>query len=174
VAYFGIASTQFCPSVDVEIEVGSQIDIELSQAKQVTVAISCHAMEATRDFHEHVHERSGCCTRHGKHDCGECSEPPYDVGDTVRILARFRTRLEPSGARVPVDPGTVAIVVLDPLNVETMYTYLTDANVTRILPGFYQALIACTDPGIYHFRFVGSGSNPGVAPGSFRVRTPAF
>lgn len=114
------------------------------------------------------------CEPHGAEHCDVCEQPPYDVGDVAQLVATFCARIPPTFNKQRVDPGAVTLTVLAPDNSQTVYVYNTDPEVTRVSQGQYQGLVSCALPGIYKYRWAGTGTNPGVGPGSFRVRTPAF
>jgi len=84
----------------------------------------------------------------------------FDVGDTVRLRARFT---DESGN--PVDPSSVSLRVRRP-NGET----ITPA-VTRESAGNYRADVVVDMPGVWHYRWEASG---GAEEGAFFVRQSAF
>jgi hypothetical protein len=69
---------------------------------------------------------------------------------------------------VPTDPTTVTLVVTDPLDVSTTYTYAA-AQITRTGTGAYSKDIACTLDGIWHYTWTGTGTATDVTAGTWTV-----
>ncbi len=77
----------------------------------------------------------------------------YSFGTEIRIFIDFT---DTSGAAV--DPATVTLKTLDPLNGQTTYTYGTDANVGKSAVGSYYADITPDVPGRWVIRWETTGT----------------
>lgn len=93
----------------------------------------------------------------------------YDIGDVVRCVSVFRNI-----AGTAVDPSTVKAWVQSPVGVETLYTYGTDAGLVKDSTGNYHLDIEPSIPGVWVYRFEGTGSNKGADETTFIVRKSAF
>lgn len=89
----------------------------------------------------------------------------YDIGDEVTATVGF----EAGG--LDTDPTTVQFFLQNPAGVETSYTYNVDATVQRDDVGDYHADIEPNLPGLWRWRFVGSGNMDAVLLGAFYVRS---
>ena len=89
----------------------------------------------------------------------------YDIGDQVRISGTFD-----SAVPAPVDPGTVMLKRMAPTGVLADLIYGVGIEIVKDSTGRYHYLWSVTAAGLHHYRWVGSGTNPGVFEGSFVVR----
>lgn len=93
-----------------------------------------------------------------------------DEGDRVRCFAEFRNpeALDANGKWALVDPDTVAFRVHDPSGGSTSTTPDRDSL------GRYHADISIDEPGVWTYRFEGSGSYQGAKELEFAVTDSAF
>ena len=91
----------------------------------------------------------------------------YDIGDTAKMTCLFTV------AGVLTDPTAVTCTVRFPTNVRTTYTYLTDANLTKVATGSFRCDIDLSQVGSYVYRWVGTGAAKGAEEGTFSVRDTA-
>ena len=102
-----------------------------------------------------------------------------DIGDT----AKLDLDLKVDG--VLTNPTTLTLVVQSPSQFlagsSTTYTYPTTEVVHRLDPassaplvGKFRGLVDCTEAGLWHFRWVSTGTARGAEEGTFTVRTPGF
>jgi hypothetical protein len=75
----------------------------------------------------------------------------YDEGDLVRLTAAFTV------ASVATDPTTVTLKVKDPSGNVTTYTYAL-AEVTKDSTGNYHKDITIDEPGVWYYRWIGTGT----------------
>ena len=78
----------------------------------------------------------------------------YELGERVGLAARFGSE------RGPVDPPGVVFRVRDPQGRITELAYGRSADVTRVGPGVYQAVVAATVAGRWRYRFAAAGRAP--------------
>lgn len=86
-------------------------------------------------------------------------ERNYDLGDVVRLEAAFS---DADGN--PADPTEVVLRVKG----STVVTYTP----TRVLIGLYRYDFQPDEPGMYRYRFEGTGAVRAAGEGSFFVREP--
>jgi len=91
----------------------------------------------------------------------------FDVGDTIKLTCLFRV------ADVLTDPSTVACTVRFPNNKTTTFTYLSDANLTKVATGSYRCDVDATLPGSHVFRWLSTGTAKGAEEGTYDVRVVA-
>jgi len=91
----------------------------------------------------------------------------FDVGDVVRVYARFR-----SGGSF-VDPGSVGIKYQDPSGNETSLTY-AGGTVSKSSTGVYYADITIDEAGQWYARANATGAYQGSSEDGFYVRTSQF
>jgi len=91
----------------------------------------------------------------------------FDVGDVVRIYAKFRS----SGSYV--DPGAVAIKVQDPSGNEATYTY-AGGTVSKSSTGVYYYDLTIDEAGQWYARSNATGAYQGSNEDAFYVRTSVF
>ncbi len=87
----------------------------------------------------------------------------YDIDDFARLTATFTV------LNTDTDPTTVALTVTTPSLVTTVYTYSGGA-ITRLSTGMYRYDLALTEPGVWQYRWVGTGTAAGAEQGSLTVR----
>lgn len=87
----------------------------------------------------------------------------YNVGDGVRITATFT---DLSGT--VNDPTSVTFQAKDPHNT------ITTQAVTKQATGIYYTDLLLTAPGIWHYRFVGTGAVAAANEGQLTARPSAF
>ena len=80
----------------------------------------------------------------------------YFTGDSVILTTATRPFALAASTRIPADPTTVAITVIDPVGASTTYTYAA-AQITRVSTGVYQKTVACPIPGRWKAKIVGTG-----------------
>jgi hypothetical protein len=93
------------------------------------------------------------------------------LGNIVTVATVFETEV-PNTYPVqyePADPTVVNLVVVDPLDVETMYVYGTDIEVTRTGQGAYSADLLPDQLGIWRYRWEGEGAAVGAGEGEFWI-----
>jgi hypothetical protein len=91
----------------------------------------------------------------------------YDIGDTVKLTCVFTV------AGVNTDPGVVTCTVRFPDSQRTTYTYLTDANLTKVGTGSYRCDVDPSQVGRHTVRWVGTTTAKGAEEGTFDVRATA-
>lgn len=91
----------------------------------------------------------------------------WDLGDAVPVSVTFRG---PDGALA--DPTDVALLVLPPsgdkIDPETWEDLSTEVN--RDSEGIYSAMIDADEPGLWRYRFSGTGDVQKSRVGTFYVR----
>lgn len=90
----------------------------------------------------------------------------HDIGDVVRISGLF------TQAQVPLDPGTVQLLVNKPDLTTTTLNY--PADVQKLSTGSYYYDWPAVTAGVYHYRWVSTGTGAAAEPGTFEVRANAF
>jgi hypothetical protein len=91
------------------------------------------------------------------------------VGDSTDI----RMSVYDAHTRTLADPSTLKVIVSDPSEVESTYTYGDDANVTRTSVGKYTCAVDCDAAGVWSFTVISPGPTAqGFAVGSFSVFRP--
>jgi len=72
---------------------------------------------------------------------------------------------------VAADPTTVTLIVTDPTNVVTTYTYGGAGTIDRTSIGAYQQSVACGPnlPGLWSYEWVGTGADNDAAAGTWTV-----
>lgn len=96
----------------------------------------------------------------------------YEFGDTVRFSAVFT-----DSSDVDVDPTAVQFLLRVPAGTETTYTTITSPAVTKDSTGHYHIDIPITDangPGVWYYRFNGTGTNAAASEGTINVSATAF
>lgn len=95
----------------------------------------------------------------------------YLAGDLVTVTATFT-----NSASVPTDPSTITLKVGRKGTSEKTYVYLTDAIVTRVSTGVYQANLDTTGyaQGQYTYFWLGTGAVQAVNDGVFAVQSQPF
>lgn len=91
----------------------------------------------------------------------------FDVGDVVRVFAKFRA------SDAYVDPGAVAIKVQDPSSNESTYTY-AGGDITKSSTGIYYYDLTIDEAGTWYVRTNATGTYTGSYEDSFYVRTSQF
>lgn len=91
----------------------------------------------------------------------------YDVGDTVKLTCVFTV------AAVNTDPTVVTCTVRFPNGTRITYTYLTDANLTKVATGSYRCDVDALLPGSHVVRWVGTGTAKGAEEGTYDVKPVA-
>jgi hypothetical protein len=93
----------------------------------------------------------------------------YDVGDLVRIAT------DPvfSVGGTPTDPTAVSLQVRTPAGVVTEYTYAL-GQVTKAATGSYYADVSVTAPGLWYWRWEGTGAATAAAEGYIVVKGTVF
>jgi hypothetical protein len=86
----------------------------------------------------------------------------YDIGDVVVLRARFLVD------DVLTDPTTIDVRVLAPVGTETHPVVVRDGA------GSYYAEAPITLPGVWRYRWVGTGVAAGAEEGFFEVRESSF
>jgi hypothetical protein len=90
----------------------------------------------------------------------------YDVGDTAILEATFTDAI----TNAPINPTSVIVAVLDPLG-----DLVSPAPVATVVStGLWRAELPLTLPGVYRYRFTGSGAASGVETRTLAVRAPEF
>jgi hypothetical protein len=84
----------------------------------------------------------------------------YEIGDGVRLSVTFTNTT--SGDFV--DPTTVTLTIQQPDG-----TAAAGVVVTRSATGKYHADFQPGDPGVYRYRWAGTGAYPAAAEGAFTV-----
>ena len=77
------------------------------------------------------------------------------IGTRRRVQATFKNSASPP---VAADPTTIVFHQRSPLGVRTSYTYVTNAEVVRTATGVYHVDVTPTEPGVWSFRFEGTGT----------------
>lgn len=89
----------------------------------------------------------------------------YDINDQPRITNTF-TNL----AGDATDPTAVTCNVKSPSGTTTVYTYGTDANLTKLETGVYALDLPLTESGCYKWKFNGTGALIASDQGRINVR----
>jgi uncharacterized protein YfaS (alpha-2-macroglobulin family) len=88
----------------------------------------------------------------------------YDRGDTVRLDVEFKDI-----DAVLTDPTNVTVYVLDPSGNETVYNDAVNDAV-----GVYHKDVLLDEEGVWHYRWVGTGTLAAAGTGQLRVRKDVF
>ncbi len=86
----------------------------------------------------------------------------FNVNDSVTLGNTFRV------AGAATDPTAVSLTVTNPAGTSNTYTY-ADLLITKVATGVYSKIITADSVGIWHYVWVGTGTAPDVADGSFTV-----
>lgn len=89
----------------------------------------------------------------------------YDVNDDVTESVEFEA------SSVDTDPTTVKFRVQKPDGTERTYLYGTDIEVVKTATGKYTITLNPDTPGLYHFRWEGTGNLDAFFDGAFNVLT---
>lgn len=92
----------------------------------------------------------------------------YDVGDVIRLRARF------TSGGVDVDPDAVVFKAMDPAGQIQTWTYGADPDVVRLGVGHYQLDLPLTAGGTWHYRVEGVGAYQSADERQFVVSESAF
>lgn len=87
----------------------------------------------------------------------------YDVGDSPVLTATFRDR-----DTELKDPTTVVCRVLPPSGTEQ------NPSPAQVSTGVYEAVITIDEPGVWHYRFEGTGAVEAAGDHKFKVRETQF
>lgn len=87
----------------------------------------------------------------------------FYIGQQIKIDAAF-TNLAGAAA----DPTDIVAEVRTPSGEIDVYTYGTDADLTKLSTGSYRLLYTVDDDGLYHWRFAGTGAVIAAIEGQFR------
>lgn len=66
------------------------------------------------------------------------------------------------------DPTTISLVVTTPSGSSTTYTF-AGGDLTKVSTGIYRRDIACTEAGVWHYVWIGTGTASDVEVGTFSV-----
>ncbi len=92
------------------------------------------------------------------------------VNSPIRIAANFQ-----NDSGTDTDPTTIKVKFMGPTGIETTYTYGTDAALLKASTGDYYVDFTPDMSGLWHFRWVTTGTNTALAhEGSFRVTYSPF
>jgi hypothetical protein len=91
----------------------------------------------------------------------------YPAGNLITLKTTFIDQV----TLLPADPTTVKLRVQDPSGTEVDYSILT---MTHPLIGTYQQEITPTLPGIWKYRWEGTGAVISASESRFEVRASAF
>lgn len=94
----------------------------------------------------------------------------YLIGNAARVMIRFRSA--PNGTSV--DPAGVQLLVRDPANAVTTYTYGVDVGLVKDSVGNYRLDINLNLAGSWHYRWIGTGTNQAAAEGSLICTASTF
>lgn len=70
---------------------------------------------------------------------------------------------------VATDPGTVSLVVTDPLGTATTYAYGGLGTITKVATGEYSQQVACVTDGLWSYVWIGTGACSDITPGTWTV-----
>lgn len=87
----------------------------------------------------------------------------YDVGDVVKLTCSF------SVDEQETDPTTVTLTVKRPSGIVTSYTFAA-GDITKSSTGVYTMDIAITEPGLWWYEWLGTGTAASAEQGNFVVR----
>jgi hypothetical protein len=90
---------------------------------------------------------------------------PYQVGDSVLLATLFAI------ADVPTDPSTVELTVTEPDGTSTTYS-LALGSVSQTGTGAFSKIVVYDAPGVWAWRWVGTGTAAGVDEGTDSVEIP--
>jgi hypothetical protein len=91
----------------------------------------------------------------------------YPVGNAVLLKVVFQED------NVPVDPTGIKLRLIDPAGTEVDYTYGA-AELTKISAGIYEKQIEANTPGIWKYRFEGTGIIYAAKESQFLVTASVF
>jgi hypothetical protein len=91
----------------------------------------------------------------------------YPLGNAVKLSVTFLD----ATTLIPADPTTVKLRVRDPAGTETDYVGL---QVIRASAGNYSFVVATVTPGIWKYRWEGSGIVVAAAEKHFEVQPSSF
>lgn len=91
----------------------------------------------------------------------------YEIGDTIRLTGTFTL------SSVNTDPTTITLKVQDPSGNEDTYTYAL-SQVAKSATGIYYKDITLDEKGVWHYRFVGTGTVAAAYDGYVFVRESQF
>ena len=94
----------------------------------------------------------------------------YDIGDSIRCSVEFKAR----STGTLTDPSVVTFKFKNPAGTETTYVYGTDAELVKDSTGMYHVDLDISSPGIYFYRFVGSGTVKAASESKFTVKASQF
>lgn len=97
-------------------------------------------------------------------------ETSFQIGDELNAVFVFTNRL----TNVLADPGVVKVKFKVPAGTSTTYTYLTDAEVTKVSTGVYRFRKILATSGRYVFRAEGTSGLTGAVEEALDVDTSAF
>lgn len=94
----------------------------------------------------------------------------YFNGTTINIPVAFT-----DADGVAVDPDTVTIKTLSPCGRQASYAYGTDAEVTKLATGSYNAELVPDEGGRWFFRWISTGTGKAtVREGDFLIQLSPF
>lgn len=93
----------------------------------------------------------------------------YDVGDQIELSVVFTTA---EGAAA--DPTVVTVQIKDPAGNVTTLEYGESEQVERDETGVYLLDLVADQPGVWAYRWAGTGALTAAAEGTFNVRRSAF
>lgn len=95
----------------------------------------------------------------------------YEYGESVVVFADFKTGKKSVPANTFIDPATITLTVRNPDKTTEVRTYGV-SGIDKIDVGRYSSIIALTQEGTYHWRWLGSNgpTQTGVKSGSFDSR----
>lgn len=95
----------------------------------------------------------------------------YDLGDVVKL--HTETNPFKNAAGTDTDPTVTKFAMIEPDGVETIYTYGTDAQLTRSFAGKFAVNWTCAKAGRHEWRWFGTGAVTAADHGSFFVEGTA-
>lgn len=91
----------------------------------------------------------------------------YDIGDRVRLTARFTDAI----TGLLSDPTGITLRVRPPADTTTIYIYGSDPKIARDDVGVYHADIDVTASGSWGYKWTGTGAITAAEESSFYART---
>lgn len=91
----------------------------------------------------------------------------YDVGDEVRISVVITNEDDEEA-----NPTVTTFKFTDPSGNTTTYTYGTDDELARDSTGNFHVDITPDEPGVWYYKWQGTGAVVAAEEGSFNVREP--
>ncbi len=94
----------------------------------------------------------------------------YETGALIRAAGAFT---DVDGVTA-IDPTTITIRFIDPAGTATAWLFGTDSEVIRDSVGNYHADIPVSLPGVWRYRWEGTGAAIAAGEGQFRVQDSRF